>query len=563
MNIKPSWDTTPDLLESIDPKPQNAIFSHTHSYTKNVVESYSLHDFDLNVLVQNEEKGNIRTVSDETNYKGRDIAGYKAIPLYNLESKELTGYQLLDTKKKSQPIKVGAGIPVCNFGKSNGSGFIATDNLNLFFRLSQLNYVSVFHGQIYKAFELVDNYFDESKPRIIATNKSLDCNNDLKIHFDADVSNLSDQQIESVLSGKAIEIQPSEVKHNTAIQIVNMSDIQAQPITWLWDGWLPLGKMTILAGAGGCGKTNLSLALIATITTGGVFPDGSKCSNIGKVLIYSTEDDPADTLKPRLIANDADISKVSIISGRTNEKGELEPFDPAQDFPKIEEYIKLNPDVKLLMIDPIISAVSGDMNKANDVRRSLQPLVDLANEYKFSVLGITHFAKGTSGSSPADRIIGSQAFTALARMAWSAAKRGDEGDCILVRAKSNNSILEGGVRYQIESETVLDDIETTKTVWLGTIEGTAKELLEEAEGLNNDGGSTLDMAKDFLVELLSDVEHMPSKEIQSQAREAGFSAASVRRAQEALNIKPFRPHGEKVWFWALPKIHRLDEPTHF
>ena len=129
MNIKPSWDTTPDLLESIDPKPQNAIFSHTHSYTKNVVESYSLHDFDLNVLVQNEEKGNIRTVSDETIYQGRDIAGYKAIPLYNLESKELTGYQLLDTKKKSQPIKVGAGIPVCNFGKSNGSGFIATDNL--------------------------------------------------------------------------------------------------------------------------------------------------------------------------------------------------------------------------------------------------------------------------------------------------------------------------------------------------------------------------------------------------------------------------------------------------
>ena len=123
--------------------------------------------------------------------------------------------------------------------------------------------------------------------------------------------------------------------------------------------------------------------------------------------------------------------------------------------------------------------------------------------------------------------------------------------------------MEGGVRYQIESETVLDDIETTKTVWLGTIEGTAKELLEEAEGLNNDGGSTLDMAKDFLVELLSDVEHMPSKEVQSQAREAGFSAASVRRAQEALNIKPFRPHGEKVWFWALPKIHRLDEPTHF
>ena len=101
------------------------------------------------------------------------------------------------------------------------------------------------------------------------------------------------------------------------IKVVNMSDIPVLPILWLWPGWLPLGKMTILAGAGGCGKTNLSLALIATITTGGFFPDGLRCENPGKVLIYSTEDDPADTLKPRLIANGANISKVSFIAGRT------------------------------------------------------------------------------------------------------------------------------------------------------------------------------------------------------------------------------------------------------
>ncbi|WP_407485476.1 AAA family ATPase [Acinetobacter baumannii] len=561
MNTKASWDTTGDLLESIDPKPQNAIFSHTHNYTKNIVESYSLHDFDLNVLVQNEEKGNIRTVADETIYKGRDISGYKAIPLYDFESWQLTGYQLLDIKKKSQSIKVGAGIPVSNISNSNPSNFIATDNLNLFFRLSQLNYVSVFHREIRTAFELVNNYFDECKPRVIATDKKLEFDADLKIHFDADVSRLTNQEIKIALQSKNDEIKPTSPI--SSLQIVNMANIQAQAINWLWYGWLPLGKMTILAGAGGCGKTNLSLALIATITTGGSFPDGSKCENVGKVLIYSTEDDPADTLLPRLMANGADVSKIDIIAGRINDKGENEPFDPSQDFPKIEQYIKANPDIKLLMIDPIVSAVGGDMNKANDVRKSLQPLVDLANEYKFAVLGITHFSKGSAGSTPADRIIGSQAFTALARMAWSAAKREDDGDCILVRAKSNNSILEGGVRYQIESETVLDNIETTKTVWLGTIEGTAKELLGEAESTENSNGTTVDMAKEFLIDLLSSVENMPSKEVRSQAKDAGFSPASIRRAQEKLNIKPFKPQGEKIWFWSLPKIHRLDEPTHF
>ncbi|WP_173910050.1 AAA family ATPase [Acinetobacter sp. Marseille-Q1618] len=563
MNIKPSWDTTGDLLETVDPRPQNPIFVHTQNYTKKVVESYSIQDFDLNVLVQNESKGSIRTVAEETIYKSRDISGYKAIPLYDLESKLLIGYQLLDRKKKSQPIKVGTGIPVCNFSNANPTSFIATDNLNLFFRLSQLNYVVVFHSRINTAFELINNYFDDQKPRIVATEKHLEYNNDLKIHFDSDVSNLSDEQIKSVLKGKSLEIRPAEVKNNSTLQIVNMSSIKAQAINWLWTGWLPLGKITILAGAGGCGKTNLLLALIATISTNGVFPDGSKCNDSGKILIYSTEDDPNDTLLPRLIANGADLNKIDFIAGRINEKGEREPFDPTKDLPLLYEYAKRNPDIKLLMIDPIISAVGGDSNKATDVRRSLQVLVDFAQEFNCAVVGITHFAKGTSGSSPAERIIGSQAFTALARMVWSAAKREDENDCILVRAKSNISTLDGGIRYQIEAETVLENIETTKTAWLGVIEGSARELLNEAESTENDNGSMVDMAKEFLIDLLSSVENMPTKEVQAQAKDAGFSPASIRRAQEKLNIKPFKPQGEKVWFWSLPKIHRLDEPTHF
>ncbi|MEB3836240.1 AAA family ATPase [Acinetobacter sp. IK25] len=347
------------------------------------------------------------------------------------------------------------------------------------------------------------------------------------------------------------------------IKVINMSDIQALPILWLWPGWLPLGKMTILAGAGGCGKTNLSLALVAIITRGGFFPDGMQCENPGRVLIYSTEDDPADTLKPRLIANGADINRVSFIAGRTNQQGKLEPFDPAKDFPKIEQYIKANQDLKLLMIDPIISAVSGDMNKANDVRRSLQPLVDLANQYGFAILGITHFAKGSANNSPADRILGSQAFSALARMAWCASRREADGDYILVRAKSNISVLDGGICYQLESVTIADKIETTKTNWLGKIDGFAKELLNSAELNVGDNNSAVEVAKEFLIELLSDVERLPAKDVHLQAKEAGLSLSSIRRAQERLNIKPFRPCGEKVWFWSLPKIHRLDEPTHF
>lgn len=527
-----------------------------------------------------------------------DCEGCKAYPLASPDNLSiLTGYFVNGVahkwdattephtviEKKKVAFNVGSGVLATNTNKKYLSYAIGTNDPELFVKIAEAGEAVIYHKDIDIAYQIVNKGMPESIFRLIAGKSAPKNNSDLFVQLDDSIKKFTKADIKKLFLEKVNQLKqsidpesfiqpPAEEKPlldqqvdkgQVSLQIVNMSNIQAQPINWLWYGWLPLGKMTILAGAGGCGKTNLSLALIATITTGGNFPDGSKCENVGKVLIYSTEDDPADTLLPRLMANGADVSKIDIIAGRINDKGENEPFDPSQDFPKIEQYIKANPDIKLLMIDPIVSAVGGDMNKANDVRKSLQPLVDLANEYKFAVLGITHFSKGSAGSTPADRIIGSQAFTALARMAWSAAKREDEGDCILVRAKSNNSILEGGVKYQIESETVLDGIETTKTVWLGTIEGTAKELLGEAESTENSNSSTVDMAREFLIDLLSSVESMPSKEVQSQAKDAGFSPASIRRAQEKLNIKPFKPQGEKIWFWSLPKIHRLDEPTHF
>lgn len=352
-----------------------------------------------------------------------------------------------------------------------------------------------------------------------------------------------------------------DVPVTESVKVVNMKDIQETPIRWLWYGWLPLGKMTILAGTGGCGKTNLSLALTSIITNGGLFPDGSQCESPGKVLIYSTEDDPADTLKPRLIANGADIGKVCIIDGKNNKQGKTEPFDPVKDFPKIEQYIKHNPDVKLLIIDPIVSVVQGDMNKANDVRRSLQPLVNLANQYDFAILGITHFAKVSINNNPADRILGSQAFSALARMALCVFRRETEADCILVRAKSNISSLDSGIRYHLQSVNISDVIETTKVEWAGTVEGSAKEFLNASELDRGENNSVVNAAKDFLIELLNKVEKMASKQVYAEARKAGFSEASIRRAKRQTPvILAFKPDGKSVWYWTLNSIKTSEEP---
>jgi len=505
-----------------------------------------------------------------------DCEGCKAYPLASPDNLSiLTGYFVNGVahkwdattephtviEKKKVAFNVGSGVLATNTNKKYLSYAIGTNDLELFVKIAEAGEAVIYHKNIDTAYQIVNKGMPESVPRLIAGKSAPQHNSDLFVQLDDSFKEFTKADIKKLFLEKVNqwkqsieqdEIQPrSDVSPSpiSSLQIVNMATIQAQAINWLWSGWLPLGKLTILAGAGGCGKTNLLLALIATITTNGIFPDGSKCTDTGKVLIYSTEDDPNDTLLPRLIANGADLSKIDFIAGRINDKGEREPFDPTKDLPLLNAYAKQNPDIKLLMIDPIISAVGGDSNKATDVRRSLQVVVDFAQEFNCAVVGITHFAKGTSGSSPAERIIGSQAFTALARMVWSAAKREDENDCILVRAKSNISTLDGGIKYQIEPETVLENIETTKTVWLGTIEGSAKELLNEAESSEH-SGSTVDLAKEFLVDVLSPVERMSKTDLEAEAKGAGYSWASIRRAQATLNIKPFKEGA--VWYWALP-----------
>jgi hypothetical protein len=133
--------------------------------------------------------------------------------------------------------------------------------------------------------------------------------------------------------------------------------------------------------------------------------------------------------------------------------------------------------ISLLIIDPIVTAVTGDMHKANDVRRSLQTIVDFAAECNCAVLGITHFAKSIAGKNSAERIIGSQAFAALARMVLVAAKEEESDRRVFTRAKSNNSVDTGGYSYSIEALTLNQGIVATRVVWGEALEGSSRSIL--------------------------------------------------------------------------------------
>ena len=261
------------------------------------------------------------------------------------------------------------------------------------------------------------------------------------------------------------------------------SDLTPQPVRWLWQYWLALGKLHILAGAPGQGKTTIALAMAATVTIGGRWPDGSRCAP-GNVLIWSGEDDPADTLVPRLKAAGADCDRCHFITG-TRRDGDLVPFDPARDLGQLLEAIDTIGGISLLVIDPVVSAVTGDSHKNTEVRRALQPLVDLAAKCDCAVLGITHFAKGGQGTDPAQRVVGSVAFTAVARVVMVAAKvKGDEEGQdarILARSKSNIGPDDGGFQYHLEQSEPIPGIHASHIAWGKAVQGTARELLTDPE----------------------------------------------------------------------------------
>ncbi|ART48679.1 AAA family ATPase [Acidovorax carolinensis] len=333
------------------------------------------------------------------------------------------------------------------------------------------------------------------------------------------------------------------------------ADLTPSPVRWLWQYWLALGKLHILAGAPGQGKTTLALAMAATVTMGGRWPDGS-IATAGNVLIWSGEDDPADTLLPRLLAAGADRAKCFFIEGARRD-GEVVPFDPARDLGQLLAAIEKIGGIKLLVIDPVVSAVAGDSHKNTEVRRALQPLVDLATACDCAVLGITHFAKGGQGTDPTQRVVGSVAFSAVARVVMVAAKvKGDDENKdarILARTKSNIGPDGGGFHYFLEQSEPLPGIQASHIAWGKAVDGTARELLTDPEDATDGDGekSALEEAMEFLVEILKDGS-APSKYVESEAKDAGIAPRTVRRASEVLRVKKRKMNG--AWYWFKPNL---------
>lgn len=344
------------------------------------------------------------------------------------------------------------------------------------------------------------------------------------------------------------------------VTLISASFITPIPVRWLWDGWLASGKLALLAGAPGTGKTTLATNFAAIVTRGSFWPDGSR-SPLGKVLIWSGEDDYKDTLVPRLLAAGANMDLVKFIGDTTCVGATSRLFDPSKDLPALFRAIAETSNglpVRLIIIDPVVSAISGDSHKNAEVRRGLQPLVELAEKLDCSVLGITHFSKGTQGRDAFERVNGSIAFVAVARLVMATNRICDEDGTaiqILARAKSNIGPDDGGFRYDCEQLelTSVPGVVTSRIRWGGAVDGSSQQLLSNVnhEPPEN-GGGKLNAAMQFLRELL-EKGPLTATTVRSNADDAGIAWATVKRAQKALKIKPFKGGLIDGWWWGLPQ----------
>ena len=347
------------------------------------------------------------------------------------------------------------------------------------------------------------------------------------------------------------------------VHLINGAAIRPAPIDWLWDGWLAAGKLHILAGAPGTGKTTLALALAAALTTRGYWPDGSRVRTVGDVLIWSGEDDPTDTLAPRLLACGADMTRIHFV-GSVRDGGDHRPFDPASDMRDLPDAAMRVGNVRLLICDPVVSAVTGDSHKNTEVRRALQPLVDLGHEINAAILGISHFSKGSQGRDPTERVAGSLAFGALARVVLAAAKvqDGDKENAprrILARAKSNIGPDDGGYYYDLDQVELhqFPGVWASRVVWGEKIEGSAREILAAADADPPQGEGRADEDNEvaaWLRALLIDECEITKTDAIKAGRACGFTERTIQRARKrigaATKISGFGK--EKIAVWSLP-----------
>jgi hypothetical protein len=346
-----------------------------------------------------------------------------------------------------------------------------------------------------------------------------------------------------------------------------LSDIDAKPVSWLWPGRIARGKVTIIAGNPGLGKSQITASIAAVVTNGGRWPVDREPCVPGGVIFLNAEDDPADTLRPRLEAAGADLRRVHFVDGvivgyaGDGSRGQR-PFSIEEDLKALDSTLSQLQDVALVVIDPITAYLGHiDSHKNAEVRGLLAPLSELAARHNTAIIGVSHLTKAV-GSLALMRVTGSLAFVAAARAAYLVtADPQDKARRLFLPMKNNLGPDAEGLAFSIEAATApspAGDLATSRVSWEPeTVSMTADEAMQAEATPENT--SALSEATEWLEGILANGSVGAAK-VSAMAAADGIAKRTLYRASKALGVRKEKAAMAAGWLWSLqPKVAKCAE----
>src|SRR5215203_5629381 len=294
-----------------------------------------------------------------------------------------------------------------------------------------------------------------------------------------------------------------------------LSSVEREEVSWLWPSWLALGKLALVDGDPGLGKSAMTLDLAARVSAGMPFPDGADCEP-GGVVLLSAEDGLADTIRPRLNAAGADTSKILSLATAPDKDGHARLLSIPEDLGLIERGIK-RVGARLVVVDPLMAFLSGNTNshRDQDVRRALAPLAGLAERTEAAVLVVRHLNKAAA-NNPLYRGGGSIGIIGAARMAFVVGKDPqDEDRRVLASTKNNLAVQPKSLMFTLEEA----PSGSVRINWLGQSGVSAKDILATPQ--DQDHADARSEAVQFLSDVLVNGP-VPSTDVIEEAKDAGI-----------------------------------------
>ncbi len=348
------------------------------------------------------------------------------------------------------------------------------------------------------------------------------------------------------IASRVAKYDAAEAPDEVQAVVVAMDEIVSRPIRWLWHRYMPLGKLVVIDGDPGLGKSLLTLDIAARVSRGDVMPDGTN-GVFGHVVILSAEDTPEDTIRPRLEAAGADLSHVRLLRGVRATGGERSPeIGEVLDLAAIEAAV-MSCEAALVIFDPLVAYLGAKINANHDqeVRRALAPLALMAQRTNATVLGIRHLNK-TAGVSAIYRGGGSIAISGAARTVLLVGRDpSDPTRRVLAQVKTNLSAPAASLSFKVDA----GDRDVPGIVWLGESRHHADDLVRGDLQPTKPIQST---AERFLVELLADGP-IAVAVVRQRAAAQGISEPTLERAKKALRVRSRKTGMDGGWAWSLPE----------